>query len=293
MQFGDYRVEVVPDAEFRLDGGAMFGVVPRTLWSRSFPPDAENRVRLNANCLFVEAGGERVLVETGMGDKWSPKQAAMYGVGRRRSLAESLKAITGCAPEEITVVVNTHLHFDHAGGNTVLDREGRPAPAFPNARYFVSRSELEHAESPHERDRASYLAENWRPLAESGQLEPQPDDYEVVPGLRMETVPGHSRTMQCVRLERGRRTLYGFADLVPTRAHVPLAWIMGYDLYPVETLEAKKRLLPQAAREGWLCLFYHDPETPLCRLVEEEGKLRAVGAGGEELTHAPGGELEG
>ncbi len=131
MQFGDYRVEVVPDAEFRLDGGAMFGVVPRTLWSRSLPPDAENRVRLNANCLFVEAGGERVLVETGMGDKWSPKQAAMYGVERQRSLAESLQAITGCAPEEITVVVNTHLHFDHAGGNTALDREGRRRARVP------------------------------------------------------------------------------------------------------------------------------------------------------------------
>jgi glyoxylase-like metal-dependent hydrolase (beta-lactamase superfamily II) len=285
MQFGDYRVEVVPDAEFRLDGGAMFGVVPRTLWSRYFAPDEENRVRLNANCLFVEAGGERVLVETGMGDKWSPKQAAMYGVERRRSLGETLKEVTGRAPEEITVVVNTHLHFDHAGGNTVLDKEGRPTPAFPNARYLVSRSELEHAEAPHERDRASYLAENWRPLAESGQLEPRPDSYEVVPGLTMETVPGHSRTMQCLRLERGGRTLYGFADLVPTRAHLPAAWVMGYDLYPVETLEAKKRLLPQAAREGWLCHFYHDPAAPLCRLVEEEGKLRAVPVGDEETDH--------
>ena len=246
MQFGDYRVEVVPDAEFRLDGGAMFGVVPRALWQRVAPPDEENRVRLNANCLYVEAAGERILIETGMGDKWSPRHSEMYAVRRERSLGESLRALTGCAPEDLTVVINTHLHFDHAGGNTVLGEGGRAVAAFPNARYFVSRGEYEHAERPHERDRASYLPENWRPLAESGQLELKP------------------------------------SDLVPTRAHVPPAWIMGYDLYPVETLEAKRRLLPQAAREGWLCLFYHDPEAPLCRIIAEDGGLRAVGLSGEQ-----------
>jgi glyoxylase-like metal-dependent hydrolase (beta-lactamase superfamily II) len=288
MQFGDYRVEVVPDAEFRLDGGAMFGVVPRSLWQKVAPPDAENRVRLNTNCLYVEGAGERVLVETGLGDKWPPRHVGMYGIERERTLSESLLAHTGCAPEDLTVVVNTHLHFDHAGGNTTLDAGGRAVPAFPNARYFVSRAEYEHAESPHERDRASYLPENWRPLAESGQLELKPADYEVLPGLRLETVPGHSRTMQCVRLESGGRTLFGFADLIPTRAHVPLAWIMGYDLYPVETLEAKRRLLPQAAREGWLCLFYHDPDAPLCRVVEEDGKLRAVGYEEEQEGYIPG-----
>ncbi|HYO63694.1 MAG TPA: MBL fold metallo-hydrolase [Pyrinomonadaceae bacterium] len=277
MFLGDYRVEVVPDAEFRLDGGAMFGVVPRVLWSRLCPPDEQNRVRLSANCLYVEADGERVLIETGVGDKWTEKQAEMYGVARAGGLRERLRDATGCAPEDITVVVNTHLHFDHAGGNTRFDEEGRLVPTFPNARYLVSRDEHAHAEAPHERDRASYLPENWRPLAESGQLELKDADYEVVPGLRMETVVGHSRTMQCPRLERGGQTLYGFADLVPTRAHLAPAWVMGYDLYPVETLEAKKRLLPQAAREGWLCLFYHDHEAPLCRLVEEDGKLRAVG----------------
>ena len=288
MQFGDYRVEVVPDAEFRLDGGAMFGVVPRALWQRVAPPDEENRVRLNTNCLFVEGAGERVLVETGLGDKWPPRQAEMYAVRRERTLPASLLARTGCAPEDLTVVVNTHLHFDHAGGNTTLDDRGRAVPTFPNARYFVSRAEYEHAESPHERDRASYLPENWCPLAESGQLELKPADYEVMPGLRLETVPGHSRTMQCVRLDRGGRTLFGFADLVPTRAHVPLAWIMGYDLYPVETLEAKRRLLPRAAREGWLCLFYHDPDASLCRVVEEDGKLRAVGYEEEQDGFIPG-----
>jgi glyoxylase-like metal-dependent hydrolase (beta-lactamase superfamily II) len=288
MQFGDYRVEIVPDTEFRLDGGAMFGVVPRSLWSKVCPPDEHNRIRLNMNCLFIEAGRERILVETGIGDKWSEKQAAMYGITRERPLSESLKAITGTSAEEITIVVNTHLHFDHAGGNTTLDEEGKARPAFPNARYFISRNEYEHAESPHERDRASYMPENWRPLSESGQLELKDAEYEVVPGLRMETVTGHSRTMQCVRLERMGRTLYGFADLVPTRAHVALPWIMGYDLYPVETLEAKKRLLPQAARSRWLCLFYHDPEAPIGRITEEDGKLRAVGLEEEQDGFIPG-----
>ncbi len=288
MLFGDYRVEVVPDTEFRLDGGAMFGVVPRALWSKVCPPDEENRIRLNMNCLFIETKDERILIETGAGDKWSSRQGIIYGITRERPLGESLRAIAGVGAEEISIVVNTHLHFDHAGGNTTRDEAGRIVPTFPNARYFVSRDEYEHAESPHERDRASYLPENWRAIEESGQLELKDADYEVVPGLRMETVAGHSRTMQCARLTRGGRTLFSFADLVPTRAHVPLAWIMGYDLFPVETLEAKKHLLPQAVREDWLCLFYHDPEVPLCRVVEDDGKLRAIGFEEKQDGFIPG-----
>ena len=274
MQFGDYRVEIVPDTEFRLDGGAMFGVVPRNLWSRVCPPDDQNRIRMNMNCLFIETASERILIETGIGEKWSAKHSAMYGITRERSFADSLVATTGFGPEAITIVINTHLHFDHAGGNTILNDQSNPVPAFPNARYFFSRAEYEHAEQPSERDRASYLPENWRPAYENGQVELKAADYEVVPGLSMETHPGHNRSMQCWRLERGGQTLFGFADLVPMRAHVQFPWIMGYDLFPVETLEVKKRLLPQAAREGWRCLFYHDPDGPLGRLVEENGRLR-------------------
>ncbi len=276
MQVGDYRVEIVPDCEFRLDGGAMFGVVPRALWSRVCPPDEDNRIRMNMNCVFIEAGGEKILIETGIGDKWSAKHQTIYGIDRKHSVGESLRAIAGVESEEITIVVNTHLHFDHAGGNTRLDERGKVVSSFPNARYFISRAELEHAEAPTARDRASYLPENWQPLGESGQLELKEANYEVVPGLRMETYPGHNRSMQCWRLERGGQTLFGFADLVPMRAHVPYAWIMGFDLYPVETLEAKKKLLPQAAREGWLCLFYHDPDKPLCRIVKDKEKLKAI-----------------
>jgi glyoxylase-like metal-dependent hydrolase (beta-lactamase superfamily II) len=275
MQLGDYRVEIIPDTEFHLDGGAMFGVIPRNLWAQVCPPDDQNRIRMNMNCVFVDTGKEKILIETGIGDKWGSKQVSMYGIDRKQTLSDTLKLKTGIDPEEITIVVNTHLHFDHAGGNTSLDSAGSAVPTFPNARYFVSKAELEHAENPSERDRASYLSDNWAPLRESSQLEPKDSDYEVVPGLRMETWPGHNRSMQCWRLQTKSQTVFGFADLVPMRAHIKLPWIMGYDLYPVETLESKKKLLPQAAREGWYCLFYHDPEAPLCRLVGEE-KLMAV-----------------
>ena len=151
-----------------------------------------------------------------------------------------------------------------------------PIPQFPNARYFVSRSEYEHAENPSMRDRASYLSENWQPILESGQLELKPDEYEVVEGLQMKQMRGHNGTMQTFRLCRGGETLFGFADLIPTHHHLPLAWIMGYDLYPTETLEVKKKLLPLAVQENWLCFFYHDFEQPLCRLVQKDGKLKAV-----------------
>jgi len=276
MFFGDYRVEVIPDCEFRLDGGAMFGVVPRNLWARVHPPDDQNRIRMNMNCLFIEADGEKILIETGIGEKWSEKHRTMYGINRTRSFNESLKAIAGVAATDITIVINTHLHFDHAGGNSIWNDAGQAIPAFPNARYFVSRAEYEHAESPSDRDRASYFSDNWQPMKQSGQLELKAADYEVVPGLTMETHAGHNRSMQCARLARDGKTLFGFADLVPTRAHVPYAWVMGYDLYPTETVEAKKKLLPQAARENWICLFYHDPDQAFGKILEEDGKLRVT-----------------
>jgi glyoxylase-like metal-dependent hydrolase (beta-lactamase superfamily II) len=285
MKLGDYRIEIIPDSEFRLDGGAMFGVVPRVLWEKVCPPDEFNRIKLNMNCLFVETPEEKILIETGIGEKWTEKQTRNYGIFRTKSFAETLFEKTGCRPADITIVVNTHLHFDHAGGNTIWDlgfgisdfgENRRPIVQFPNARYFVSRSEFEHASNPHERDRASYLKENWQPLVESGQLELKPDEYEVVEGLKIQKVRGHSETMQTLCLRRGGETLYGFADLIPTRAHLPMAWIMGYDLFPNETLEAKRRLIPQAVAENWMCLFYHDFTTPLCRLYEQDGKIRAL-----------------
>jgi glyoxylase-like metal-dependent hydrolase (beta-lactamase superfamily II) len=217
---------------------------------------------------------KKILIETGIGEKWTTKQSEMYGIFRRNTFAESLYRKTGFQPEDISIVVNTHLHFDHAGGNTILNSEGFAVPQFPNARYFVSKSEYEHAENPHERDRASYLAENWRPLIASGQLELKPDDYEVVENLTMKQMRGHNAAMQTFCL-KGGETLFGFADLIPTRHHLPLAWIMGYDLFPTDTLEAKRKLLSLAVEENWMCFFYHDFEMPLCRLTQKEGKILA------------------
>ncbi len=277
MQFGDYRVEIIPDTEFSLDGGAMFGVVPRVVWERVCPPDELNRIKLTCNCLFVDTGREKILIETGMGEKWSAKHVAMYGISRERPFAASLKAIAGCGPEDIDVVINTHLHFDHAGGNTILPGT-QATPQFKNARYLVSKNEFQAAESPHERDRASYLTDNWEPLIESRQLELMPDTYSPAEGITVEQVRGHSETMQTVKIIRDGETLFGFFDMIPTRHHVALPWIMSYDLYPTETLEFKKRILPQALEENWVCHFYHDVEMPLARLVETNGKLSAINA---------------
>lgn len=297
MLFGDHRIEIIPDTLFKLDGGAMFGVVPRVIWERVCPPDDKNRIAMNMNCVFIETSKEKILIETGIGEKWTEKQTAMYGIERERPFAESLREITGYSPEDITIVINTHLHFDHAGGNTILSvplasaggqfASGSPTnwpptneggsdviPQFKNARYLVSKSELAHADSPHERDRASYLPENWQPMRETGQLEAMPDNYEIE-GITVTTERGHSETMQTWRLDAGGKTLYGFADLIPMKAHISLPYIAGYDLYPTETLEFKKRILPQAVKEAWYCIFYHEVDHPLCQLVENGGKLTA------------------
>ena len=276
MIFGDYRVEIISDTEFRLDGGAMFGVVPRVVWEKVCPPDESNRIRLQTNCLFIETPHEKILIETGIGEKWTTAQIQIYGIFRDRSFAETLFEKTGYQPSDISIVVNTHLHFDHCGGNTIHGTSGEIVPQFPNARYYVSESEFKHAENPNERDRASYLSENWKALQMGGQLELKPDDYEVVSGLTMRQTRGHNAAMQTACLRRGGETLFCFADLIPTRHHLPLAWVMGYDLYPTETLANKKRLLPSAVDENWLCLFYHNFEHPLYRLIEKEGKFLAM-----------------
>ena len=275
MIFGDYRIETISDTEFRLDGGAMFGVVPRVVWEKVAPPDELNRIRLQTNCLFIETATEKILIETGIGEKWTAKQTQIYGIFREKTFAESLCEKTGCQPSDISIVVNTHLHFDHCGGNTIHNGRGEIVPQFGNARYFVSESEFGHAENPNERDRASYLSENWKALQTTGQLELKPDDYEVVRGLTMRQTRGHNATMQTFQLQNGEQTLFGFADIIPTRHHLPPAWVMGFDLYPTETLAAKKRLLPLAVKGNWQCLFYHDFDAPIYRLTQKEGKFLA------------------
>lgn len=276
MKLGRFTLHLLPDVEFRLDGGAMFGVVPKALWSRVKPPDEENRIRMGTNCLLIEAGEERLLVDTGIGDKLAPKARAMYALADEGDrLPDRLRA-AGCPPESVTHVLLTHLHFDHCGWNT--RREGdRLVPTFPNARYWIERSELAHARSPNERDAVSYMPENWEPLVDAGVVELFDDTCEPLPGVRAEKAPGHNADLCIVTLDGGDGARAAFwADLIPHAVHVPFPWIMGFDAFPIQTLESKRRWIPRAAAEGWLGFFEHDADTPAGRIVEERpGRFRA------------------
>ena len=272
MKLGEIEFHIVCAGHVRLDGGAMFGVIPRTLWEKKVAPDSRNRITLAMNCLLIHAGGKRILVETGAGDKWDPKLRDIYAIEPSR-LVDGLRDY-GSRPEDIDIVVNTHLHFDHCGGNTFVEK-GKVLPLFPNARYVVQRGEFDHAKSPNERDRASYFDENYAPLESARMLSLVEGDYTIVPGVELIVVPGHTAHMQCVKLTGGGKTAFSFADLIPTTAHLPLPWIMGYDLYPMTTLENKKRWVPQVIREGWLALFGHDAKVPAAYLRERDGKWEA------------------
>lgn len=266
MQIGDVEVHLIKAGTARLDGGAMFGVVPRPLWEKKAPPDDRNRIGLSMNVCLVRSAGKTILLDTGAGDKFDDKFRDLYGLGPW-NLPGALRVL-GVAPERVDVVVNSHLHFDHAGGNTVRDEAGKVRAAFPNARYVVQRTEWEEALAAHERNRASYVEENYLPLRESGQLELVEGAVELAPGVTTFPLPGHTLGMQGLLLDSDGKTALYLADCVPTRHHLPLPWIMGYDLYPVVTLETKKRLLPVAAKEGWTLLFEHDPEVPAAVLEE-------------------------
>jgi glyoxylase-like metal-dependent hydrolase (beta-lactamase superfamily II) len=264
---GAARVSVLHDGTIALDGGAMFGVVPRVVWEKRDPPDERNRVTLGLNVALIESGGKRVLVDTGMGDRWSEREVRMYGIDRSTTLIGGLRA-RGLAPEDIDVVVNTHLHFDHAGGNTRREGDG-VVPTFPRARYVVQRGEWEDARHPHERSRASYREDDFVPVAEADQLDLIDGETEVVPGVRAVPVGGHTTHHQMVVVESGGETLVVPTDLLPTASHLPLPFVMGYDLFPVATLEAKRRLLHAAVEGGWRILFYHDARTPVGRVRRE------------------------
>jgi len=266
---GDACVTVLHDGTIALDGGAMFGVVPRVVWEKRDPPDERNRVTLGLNVALIESGGKRVLVDTGMGERWSEKEVRMYRIDRSTTLLGGLRA-RGLGPEDIDVVVNTHLHFDHAGGNTRVEG-GRVVPAFPRARYVVQRGEWDDATHPHERSRASYRADDFVPVAEAGQLDLIDGEAEVAPGVRAVRVGGHTTHHQMVVVESGGETLVVPTDLLPTASHLPLPFVMGYDLFPVATLEAKRKLLDAAVEGGWRILFYHDPRTPVGR-VRRDGE---------------------
>lgn len=271
MKLGKFDIQVLSDGTFALDGGQMFGVVPKTLWQKKIAPDARNRVRLGLTCLLVRDGRHNVVIETGIGDKFDAKYADIYGVDHSTTLPLELKK-RGLDDGDIDTVINSHLHFDHCGWN-VRRESSRLAPTFPRARYVVQRGEWEHACAPNERDRASYVAEFFTPA--EAQTEFLEGDAEVLPGIRVEVLPGHTRNLQAVWIEsEGRRAIF-ISDLVPTTAHLAYPWIMSFDLYPMETLANKRRLLPRLVDENVLVIFPHDPAAPWAKLRREEGKIVA------------------
>jgi glyoxylase-like metal-dependent hydrolase (beta-lactamase superfamily II) len=271
MHFGEIEVLPLHGGSFYLDGGAMFGVVPKTLWEKKAPADERNRIRLAANSLLVQAAGKNIVVETGNGTKWDPKLRNIYGIQEGDPLRDSLSR-AGVAAEEVGMVINTHLHFDHAGGNTrVVD--GRDVPTFPNAQYVVQRAELEHAMNPTERDRASYLADRLVPVTEAGQWRLVDGDVEIVPGISVVRIPGHNADIQAVKISGGNRAVIFVADMLPTRHHLPLAWMPGYDLYPLQTLETKRKRIAEIVEQGWIVAFGHDPDFPTATLHDRNGKI--------------------
>lgn len=273
MKLGDLEFHLLTDGFFRLDGGAMFGVIPRPLWERKMPPDGRNRIRLAMNSLLIRSAGKWILAETGAGDKWDAKRRDIFGFEGEPRLPDKLIA-RGVKLEDVALIINTHLHFDHCGWNTRRAGE-KVVPTFPNARYVVQRGELEHARRPTERDRVSYIAQNFEPVEAAGQWWLLEGDREVAPGVEVIRVPGHTGDMQCVKLSGGGKAAFFFADLVPTTAHLAFPWIMGFDLFPLTTLENKKTWIPRVAREGWLALFGHDPVAPAAYLRESDGQFVA------------------
>jgi glyoxylase-like metal-dependent hydrolase (beta-lactamase superfamily II) len=271
MLIGDIEVRFLDGGTFRLDGGAMFGVVPKVFWEKKAVPDERNRILMRANSLLVRASGKTVVVETGNGTKWDAKQRGIYAVQDGDPLLDSL-AQFGVEARDVDLVINTHLHFDHAGGGTRIEG-GRAVPTFPRARYVVQRGELEHAAMPTERDRASYFPENFQPVTEAGLWDLADGDKEILPGISVARIPGHNADIQAILLTGGGKTLAFVADLLPTRHHIPLPWIMAYDLYPMRSLETKRAWLPRMVNENWMVVFGHDPEVAAATLHERDGKI--------------------
>jgi glyoxylase-like metal-dependent hydrolase (beta-lactamase superfamily II) len=271
MKVGTFDIQPVTDGRFRLDGGAMFGVVPKILWEKCCQPDEQNRIALGLNCLLIRTGRKNILVDTGLGDKEDAKFQEIFAVERIPTLRDSLK-MQGLQPEDIHMVVNTHLHFDHAGGNTVREN-GAIVPTFPRAKYFVQRGEYEDAARANERTRASYRRENFTPVAHVDQWEFLDGETELLPGVTVMVTEGHTRHHQSIKIESEGQIAFYLGDLIPTVSHLPLPYIMGYDLYPLQTLETKRLVLDRALNENWLLVFEHDPRVLMGRVRKDiEGK---------------------
>jgi glyoxylase-like metal-dependent hydrolase (beta-lactamase superfamily II) len=260
------------DGAFRLDGGAMFGVVPKVLWERRAPADSRNTIALGLRPLLVRVGGRTILIDAGAGDKYAPKELQIYGFDRRDQLEASL-ATAGVAADEVDLVIATHLHWDHIGGLT-RRVDGVVVPRFPRARHIVRRGEWDVATHLNERIQASYVGDDFRPLADAGLIDFIDDDGEIVPGVSVWRTGGHTLNHQIVRLESAGRVAVFAADLIPTTAHVDAPWIMGYDLYPLETLAAKKRWLSEAIAGEYAIFFEHDPAIRAGIIRLEHGRTR-------------------
>ena len=255
---GDFELTIVSDGTYFLDGGAFFGVVPKTMWSKKVTPDEQNRLDAGLNSLLVRTGKKNILIETGIGNKLSEKMVQIYK--QPAKLLDNLHA-AGVAPEEIDIVINTHLHFDHCGWNTVR-HDGKIAPTFPRAKYYAPEGEWQYARHPSERDAISFISENYDPLVESGQMTLLRGSEEILPGISVKTFPGHTAHMQAVIVSSGGLTACYISDLIPTSVHINITWGMAFDLYPLETIESRKKYYAQAIPERWLTVFTHDDETP-------------------------------
>ena len=260
MQVGDLELSVVSDGSFRLDGGSMFGIIPKVLWEKDSPADERNRIRLGLNCLVVQSAEEVILVDTGIGDMYDEKFAFLYAVDKAPGNLLANLASLGLQPEDVDKVILSHLHFDHCGGNCRRDPDGKLVPTFPRATYYINEGELANARRPDVRSRASYLAHTWEPLEEHGQMAVTADNEQISPGVQLIATPGHTEFHQSVLVQSEDRTVCFLADVVPTTSHLKTACVMGFDLFPLVAMESKSRILARARDEEWLLIFEHDPD---------------------------------
>ena len=263
LQVGHFTVHAIGDGTIALDGGAMFGVVPRALWERRYVPDERNRITLALRCMLIIDGPRRILVDDGIGNRWDGKSRELFDLGNS-TLDEQL-ALVGVTRHEITDVVLTHLHFDHAGGTT----DDSAALRFPNATFHLQRRQWKWAHTPSEKDAGSFRPGDYAPLVKSGRLHLLEGNTELYPGVHLFVSEGHTVGLQLVRLEVEGKTLVFCGDLIPTTAHLRTAWVASYDLYPLTTIEEKKQLLAQAVEEGWLLFFEHDPHVAVCTVKDD------------------------
>jgi glyoxylase-like metal-dependent hydrolase (beta-lactamase superfamily II) len=273
VTLGELEITVLTDGYFLLDGGAMFGVVPRPLWLKRVTPDAENRMLMGSNVVVIRDGKRTVIIETGLGNKLDAKMRSIYGA---REMLPASFAAAGIRMEDVDVVINSHLHFDHCGWNTTLSEDGTLKPAFPNARYYTQRGEVEHGRLQLERDRSVYLGANYEPLIASGQMTLLDGPSPIVPGISVDIYPGHTAQMMAIYFDSGGRRGCFISDLIPTTAHLDLAWGMAYDLDPLTLIEQRKRFYARAIQEKWLVFFPHDHHMPFCHIeLDERGKPAA------------------